>query len=288
MKIRIAKDAGYCFGVRDAVNLAYDTANEYGEVYMLGDIVHNENVINDLDKAGAKVVQSIEDVPIDKPLLLRAHGSKRDVWKSAVEKNMKLVDATCPLVHEIHREVKKLSEEGRQIFVIGDHGHDEVVAIADQVPGSIVLASLKEAKALKKIKRAGVVSQSTQTIENVQGIINILMEKVFDLHFVNTICYPTKRNQEQIKDLAQESDVMIIIGSFTSANSKRLTELSLERNKNTYQVTNPAEIDSSWFKSNINSVGISAGASTPDWIISAVIKKVKELTNTTEREIIHE
>ena len=273
MRIKIAKDAGYCFGVRDAVNLAYDTANEYGEVYMLGDIVHNENVINDLDKAGAKVVQSIEDVPIDKPLLLRAHGSKRDVWKSAVEKNMKLVDATCPLVHEIHREVKKLSEEGRQIFVIGDHGHDEVVAIADQVPGSIVLASLKEAKALKKIKRAGVVSQSTQTIENVQGIINILMEKVFDLHFVNTICYPTKRNQEQIKDLAQESDVMIIIGSFTSANSKRLTSLSKTLNKNTYQVTISKDIDRKWFN-NCKSVGISAGASTPDYLIKEVKAKI--------------
>jgi len=273
MKITIAKDAGYCFGVRDAVNLAYDTADEHGEVYMLGDIVHNENVINDLDKAGAKVVQSIDDVPIDKPLLLRAHGSKRDVWKSAKEKGMKLVDATCPLVHEIHREVKKLSEEGRQIFVIGDHGHDEVVAIADQVPGSIVLANLNEAKSLKKIKKAGVVSQSTQTIENVQEIINILMEKVFDLHFVNTICYPTKRNQEQIKELAKESDIMIIIGSFTSANSKRLTSLSKTLNKNTYQVTISKDIDPKWFD-NCKSVGISAGASTPDYLIKEVKDRI--------------
>ena len=272
MKITIAKDAGYCFGVRDAVNLAYDTADEHGEVYMLGDIVHNENVINDLDKAGAKVVQDIDDVPIDKPLLLRAHGSKRDVWESAKEKGMKIVDATCPLVHEIHREVKKLSKEGRQIFVIGDHGHDEVVAIADQVPGSIVLANLNEAKALKKIKKAGVVSQSTQTIENVQEIINILMEKVFDLHFVNTICYPTKRNQEQIKELAKESDIMIIIGSFTSANSKRLTSLSKTLNKNTYQVTISKDINPKWFD-NCKSVGISAGASTPDYLI----KEVKDM-----------
>ena len=273
MKITIAKDAGYCFGVRDAVNLAYNTANEHGEVYMLGDIVHNENVINDLDKAGAKVVQDIDDVPIDKPLLLRAHGSKRDVWKSAKEKGMKLVDATCPLVHEIHREVKKLSEEGRQIFVIGDHGHDEVVAIADQVPDSIVLANLNEAKALKKFKKAGVVSQSTQTIENVQEIINILMEKVFDLHFVNTICYPTKRNQEQIKELARESDIMIIIGSFTSANSKRLTSLSKTLNKNTYQVTISKDIDPKWFD-NCKSVGISAGASTPDYLIKEVKDRI--------------
>ena len=273
MKITVAKDAGYCFGVRDAVNLAYDTADEYGEVYMLGDIVHNESVINDLDKAGAKVVQTIDDVPIDKPLLLRAHGSKRDVWKTAKEKGMKLVDATCPLVHEIHREVKKLSKEGRQIFVIGDHGHDEVVAIADQVPSSIVLENLSEAKALKKIKKAGVVSQSTQTIENVQEIINVLMEKVFDLHFVNTICYPTKRNQEQIKELAKQSDVMIIIGSFTSANSKRLTSLSKTLNKNTYQVTISKDINPEWFN-NCKSVGISAGASTPDYLIKEVKDRI--------------
>ena len=273
MKITVAKDAGYCFGVRDAVDLAYDTAKEHGEVYMLGDIVHNENVINDLDKAGAKVVQSIDEVPIDKPLLLRAHGSKRGVWNSAKEKGMKLVDATCPLVHEIHKEVKKLSKEGRQIFVIGDHGHDEVVAIADQVPNTIVLANSNEAKALKKIKKGGVVSQSTQTIENVQEIMNVLMQKVFDLHFVNTICYPTKRNQEQIKELAKKSDVMIIIGSFTSANSKRLTSLSKTLNQNTYQVTTSKDIDKKWFN-NCNSVGISAGASTPDYLIEEVRNRI--------------
>ena len=266
MKITIAKDAGYCFGVRDAVNLAYKTAEEHGEVYMLGDIVHNENVIEDLDKAGAKVVDSLNDIPDDKPILLRAHGSKKNIWKEAQNRNMNVVDATCPLVHEIHNEVKKLAEDGRQIFVIGDHGHDEVVAIADQVPGTIVIASEDEANKLKKYKKAGVVSQSTQTIENVQEIINILMQKVFDLHFVNTICYPTKRNQEQIKTLAVESDVMLIIGSFTSANSKRLTLLSKLINKNTYQVTCANDVNVKWFK-NCKSVGISAGASTPDYLI---------------------
>tara|TARA_Y100000996_G_scaffold102204_1_gene74387 strand:- start:6924 stop:7754 length:831 start_codon:yes stop_codon:yes gene_type:complete len=276
MKITIAKDAGYCFGVRDAVNLAYKTAEEHGEVYMLGDIVHNENVIEDLDKAGAKVVDSLNDIPDDKPILLRAHGSKKNIWKEAQNRNMNVVDATCPLVHEIHNEVKKLAEDGRQIFVIGDHGHDEVVAIADQVPGTIVIASEDEANKLKKYKKAGVVSQSTQTIENVQEIINILMQKVFDLHFVNTICYPTKRNQEQIKTLAVESDVMLIIGSFTSANSKRLTLLSKLINKNTYQVTCANDVNVKWFK-NCKSVGISAGASTPDYLIEEVKERLLSL-----------
>ena len=276
MKITIAKDAGYCFGVRDAVNLAYKTAEEYGEVYMLGDIVHNENVIHDLDKSGAKVVNSIDEVPNDKPILLRAHGTKRDIWLEANKRKMNVVDATCPLVHEIHNEVKKLAKDGRQIFVIGDHGHDEVVAIADQVPGTIVIASEEEARKVKKYKKAGVVSQSTQTIENVQEIINILMQKVFDLHFVNTICYPTKRNQEQIKTLAVESDVMLIIGSFTSANSKRLTLLSELINKNTYQVTSAKNVKDEWFD-NCKSVGISAGASTPDYLIEEVREKLLSL-----------
>jgi len=288
MKIILAKSAGYCFGVRDAVNAAYDVSKEYGEVYMLGDIVHNENVVADLEKKGVKVVEKLEEIPEDKPVLFRAHGTSKDVWKNAEDKKMNIIDATCPLVHDIHREVKELYAEGRKIIIIGDHGHDEVIGIASQVDDPIIIASIEEAQKLRKTKKAGVVSQSTQAIENVQDIISILMTKVVDLRFINTICFPTKRNHEQIIELSTVTDMILIIGSFTSANSKRLTELSLERNKNTYQVTNPAEIDSSWFKSNINSVGISAGASTPDWIISAVIKKVKELTNTTEREIIHE
>jgi 4-hydroxy-3-methylbut-2-enyl diphosphate reductase len=288
MKIILAKSAGYCFGVRDAVNAAYDVSKEHGEVYMLGDIVHNENVVEDLEKKGVKVVENLEEIPEDKPVLFRAHGTSKDVWKKAEDKKMNIIDATCPLVHDIHREVKELHAEGRKIIIIGDHGHDEVIGIASQVEGAIIIASIEEAQKLRKTKKAGIVSQSTQAIENVQDIINILMTKVVDLRFINTICFPTKRNHQQIKELSVITDMMLIIGSFTSANSKRLTELSLERNKNTYQVTNAAEIDSSWFKNNINSVGISAGASTPDWIIESVIKKVKELTNTTEKEIIHE
>ena len=288
MKIILAKDAGYCFGVRDAVNSAYDTSKEYGEVYMLGDIVHNESVVNDLEKNGVKVVSNLNQIPDDKPVLFRAHGTAKEVWKDAVNKKMNIIDATCPLVHEIHKEVKQLDKEGRKIIIIGDHGHDEVIGIASQVKDSIIISNVEEAEKLKKTKKAGIVSQSTQTIENVQDIINILMTKVFDLRFVNTICFPTKRNQEQIKELSNIVDLMIIIGSFTSANSKRLTQLSFERNKNTHQVTNATEIDVSWFEKNINSVGISAGASTPDWIIESVIKKVKEITNTVDREIIYE
>ena len=287
MKIFLARDAGYCFGVRDAVNLAYDTAEAHGEVYMLGTIVHNERVIENLSNAGAKVVEMLDDVPEDKPILFRAHGTAPELWKKADKKKLDLVDATCPLVTEIHDEIKKLEEEGRRTIIIGDHGHDEVIAIAAQVSNPIIIANVDEAKVLRKMKKAGVVSQSTQMIENVQEIMNVLMEKVFDLRFVNTICFPTRRNHEQIKELAVQCDVMIVIGSFTSANSKRLTQLALERNKRSYQVTTTEELDMSWFN-DCETVGISAGASTPDEIINDVVKHIKIIGRVAEKEIVYE
>ena len=284
MKILLAKNAGYCFGVRDAVDMAYDTAKEHGDVYMLGHIVHNENVVNDLDKAGAKVVDSLDKVPEGRPVLLRAHGTHVDIWKEAKQKNMNIVDATCPLVRDIHDEIKQLEADGRKIIIIGDHGHDEVVGIASQVKNPMIVATPEEAIKLRKTKRAGVVSQSTQTIENVQEIVNILMIKVVDLRFINTICFPTKRNQEQIKELSEKCDVMFVIGSFTSANSKRLTDLSKERNKRSYQVTCALDINEKWLE-DCNVVGISAGASTPDNIIEEVLERIKEIGNVREEEI---
>ena len=287
MKILLAKDAGYCFGVRDAVNLAYNSAKENINVYMLGTIVHNENVVDDLSRAGARVVDSLDDVPSDKPVLFRAHGTSAKIWNEAQEKKLNVIDATCPLVTEIHHEIKKLEAEGRKCIIIGDHGHDEVVGIAAQVEDAIIVANAAEAKKLRKMKRAGVVSQSTQMIENVREIINILMEKVFDLRFVNTICFPTRRNHEQIKELAAICDVMIVVGSFTSANSMRLTQLALERNKKSYQVTSAGDLEPDWFRDQ-EKVGISAGASTPDEIIKGVVNKIKEIGQVAEKEVVYE
>ena len=286
MKVFVAKDAGYCFGVRDAVNLAYKTADKYGNVYMLGDIVHNENVVKDLKNAGTKVVQSLKEIPENKPVLFRAHGTETQVWENAKEKNMNIIDATCPLVREIHDAVSKLEKERRRIIIIGDHGHDEVIGIASQVADPIIIENPEEAKSLRKMKNAGIVSQSTQTIENVQNIINILMTKVFDLRFVNTICFPTKRNQNQIKELADSCDVMLIIGSFTSANSKRLSQLSKLRNSNSHQITGAQNICSDWFL-NAESVGISAGASTPDNLIEEVVEFVKHLDPEMKKEMVY-
>ncbi len=287
MKIIIAKDAGYCFGVRDAVNLAYATAKEHGDVYMLGHIVHNENVVKNLHKAGAKVVRKLKDIPDEKQILFRAHGTAASVWDRAHQKEMKIIDATCPLVKDIHDEVRTLEKEGRNIIIIGDHGHDEVIGIASQVENPVIIANPDEAMQLRKMKKAGVVSQSTQTIENVQKIVNILMTKVFDLRFVNTICFPTKRNQQQLKDLSEKCNIMIVIGSFTSANSMRLTQLAKERNERSYQVTCADDLDREWFN-DTDVVGISAGASTPDNIIEEVTRRIKSFAKTFEEELVYE
>ena len=286
MKILVAKDAGYCFGVRDAVNLAKKSGSDFQEVYMLGDIVHNETVVDDLNKRGSKVVKSLNDIPEDKPVLFRAHGTDPETWKKAQKKKLNIIDATCPLVTEIHEEIKELESENRRTIIIGDHNHDEVVGIAAQVKNPIIISCVDEAKELGKMKRAGVVSQSTQMIENVQEILNVLSEKVYDLRFVNTICFPTRRNHDQIKKLSNICDLMIVIGSFTSANSKRLTQLSLERNKNSFQVTCADDINESWFDG-IESVGISAGASTPDNLIEDVIAKVKLFSKIKVKEEIY-
>ncbi|MFC1543405.1 4-hydroxy-3-methylbut-2-enyl diphosphate reductase [Candidatus Neomarinimicrobiota bacterium] len=276
MEVRVAKDAGYCFGVRDAVNMAYKAGREHGSVYMLGDIVHNEQVVRDLADAGARVVSSLDEVPDGAPVLFRAHGTPVDIWEQAEARGIQVIDATCPLVREIHNEVRRISTDGRQVIIIGDHGHDEVTGIASQVPNPIIVATPEEARALRKMKRAAVVCQSTQMIANIQDIVNILMAKVFDLHFINTICFPTKRNHEQIKLLAAESDVMIVIGSFTSANSKRLTQLALEQNPRSYQVTCADEINEEWFEA-AHKVGISAGASTPDYLIAEVKSRIETI-----------
>ncbi len=275
LKVRVAKEAGFCFGVRDAIEKARQTAKEHGKVYMLGNIVHNERVVRQLADEHVKVVKNLDDVD-GAPVLFRAHGTVPEVWEQAAKRDLSIIDATCPLVHEIHHEIKRLNEEGRKLFIIGDHGHDEVIGIQAQVPDATVIATVEEALKVPRLKKAGLVSQSTQMIENVQAIVSILTMKIFDLRFVNTVCFPTRRNQEQIKLIAPISDVMIIVGSFTSANTKRLLEVSLTMNENSFMVQRAEDIKASWFK-NADSVGVSAGASSPDDLIEEVVEHLENM-----------
>ena len=282
MKVTLARGSGFCFGVRDAVKMAHESASDYGNVYMLGDVVHNEHVVKHLDESGVVVVDKLTDVK-DAPVLFRAHGTSTEVWDNARKMGLNIIDATCPLVTQIHEEVKELEKEGRQIFIIGDHGHDEVIGISSQVENATILSKPEEAMSLRKMKKVGVVSQSTQTIENVQEIINILITKATDFRFINTICFPTTRNQEAIKDLSAKNDIMIIIGSYTSANTKRLTSISKGLNTDTYQVQTADDLLEDWFEGK-DTVGVSAGASTPDQLIQKVISKLSEFSVNMKTE----
>ncbi len=277
-KINVAKYSGFCFGVKRAVDMALEESRKSDNVIMLGDIVHNEHVVKKIDDAGVKVMNelSTEDPGT---LLLRAHGAVPGVYEEAKKMNYNVVDATCPLVIEIHEIVKKMEEEKYRIVVIGDYGHDEVVGISGQVKDAIVIAKPEDVKdKLPKMSRKlGVVVQSTQNIDNARKIISELVPYCQELKFVDTICKPTKLYQAEIRKMPHENDVMIIVGSFTSANTKRLAEISTELNSRSYQVESAQDLERGWFD-NADNIGVTAGASTPDWIIEEVVEKIKELT----------
>jgi len=277
MEFHVAKSAGFCFGVKRAVQMALDAARtETGPIYMLGEIVHNEHVIRQLRDAGIRVVETLAQVDAG-TLLIRAHGAVPQVYETARQKGLKILDATCSLVLEIHKLVRQFEAEGYTMVIIGDHGHAEVQGIAGQVKSALIVASPAEAAAkIGKIARIGLVVQSTQNIENVQQIVGMLAGKCRELRFVNTICATTRDHQREIRQLPLENDIMLIIGSRHSANTCRLVEISKALNPRTYQVESADDVLPAWF-AGVNSVGVSAGASTPDLIIEQVIEKIQAL-----------
>jgi 4-hydroxy-3-methylbut-2-enyl diphosphate reductase len=275
LTITVARNAGFCFGVKRAIDLAREAVAEHHKVAMLGDIVHNESVVADLEKAGVIVFSDIDQVPSGMPVLFRSHGTPLPIWQKAAEKGLVIIDATCPLVKEIHKASKMLAEDNRKIIIIGDKGHEEVEGIASQTHDPIILSNAADALQLRALKRAGIVIQSTQFMDNVNEIVNILVTKVQDLRIINTICQPTRNRQKQLKELAVQNDVMIIVGSFTSANTKRLTSIAKQINPRSYQVQGPEDVDLGWFKA-ATTVGVSAGASTPAETVVAVVKKINQ------------
>ncbi|MEW6363060.1 MAG: 4-hydroxy-3-methylbut-2-enyl diphosphate reductase [Acidobacteriota bacterium] len=274
MEINLARTAGFCFGVRRAIKIALREAAKDSNVFMLGDIVHNEHVVADINRSGIRVVSDMEQIPQGSTILLRAHGSTPEVYSGATAQGIRLVDATCPMVLEIHERAKRLETEGYTVAIIGDHNHDEVVGIAGHLNSSVVFASPQEVRDHRgAYKKLGIVVQSTQDIENVRRIVAELVTKTAELRFFNTICKPTKDHQEEIRTMPVANDVMVIVGSFTSANTMRLTKISRSLNPRTYQVQSAEDLKAEWFEG-VRSVGVSAGASTPDYIIRSVVDQI--------------
>lgn len=262
-----------------AVDKALDEAEKSDNVVMLGDIVHNEHVVKKIDDSGVRV---IDDLSSDKPgtLLLRAHGTTPGVYEEAADKGYKIVDATCPLVLEIHEFAKGLEKDGYKVVIIGDYGHDEVMGIAGQIQNPIIISKPEEVedKIPSRVRKLGVIVQSTQNIENAQAIVQKLMILGREMKYYDTICKPTKLYQAEIRTMPKENDVVLVVGSYTSANTKRLTEISLSINPRTYQVECGSDVRKEWLDG-AETIGITAGASTPDWIIDEVEKSVRKLVD---------
>lgn len=278
MKINVAKSAGFCFGVKRALKIAREIAESGTEVEMLGDLVHNEEVVKNIESKGIKKVKRLRG-GTNKTLLIRAHGASADVYKRAEQKGYTIVDATCPMVKEIHDIVKVSKKEGCKIVIIGDKHHDEVRGIMGQLKNrAMVIDSMRNIPLdeMKRIKKACVVVQSTQNVEKTIRIVDKLKKHVRELKFYNTICKPTRIKQKEAKDMPLVNDVMIIIGSRTSANTKRLYEISKSLNKRSYWIESSTEVNPKWFDG-AQSVGIMAGASTPDTTTQKVINRIRSL-----------
>jgi len=278
MKIHLAKSAGFCFGVRRAITMALETAKTQKPVFMLGDIVHNEKVVKQIQDAGIKKISSLLQGR-NKTLLIRAHGSSKRTLQKAVKLGYKVIDATCPMVKEIHKIACNLETHGYRVIIIGDKRHDEVQGIVGQLKSkALVIDKLRNIPLarIKKIKKAGIVVQSTQNLDNVLAILRQLRKYIPKIAFHNTICNPTRTKQDEVKTMPLENSVMIIIGSKTSANTKRIYEISKALNKNSYWVNSTKEIKKIWLD-NTKSIGITAGASTPESSIQEIIKKIKTL-----------
>ncbi len=277
MKINLAKSAGFCFGVKRAISIAYKTIESNDDVFMLGDIVHNEDVSRQISNAGIKKIKQLSRGK-NKTLLIRAHGAAKKTFEKAHRLGYLTIDATCPMVKEIHKIAKESEQNGYTIIVIGDKKHDEVQGITGQLKNkTIVIDSIENIplEKIKKINKAAVVVQSTQNIEKVIKIVHILRKNIKEFKFFNTICRPTRIKQEEIKIMPRNNDVMIIIGSRSSANTRRLYEISKSLNDYSYWIQSKDNLRLKWFD-NAKSVGITAGASTPNSITQNIIDYIKK------------
>lgn len=280
MKINIAKSSGFCFGVKRALKIAREAAGKKNKVYMLGDIVHNERVVKEITVLGIKKIKGLGKGK-GKILLIRAHGAPAKVFETARKAGYKVIDATCPKVTEIHKIAGELENKGYTIIIVGDKNHDEVQGIIGQLNSkTIIIEKLKDvsAKNLKKVKKAAIVVQSTQNLDKTLAIVKALKKHIKNLKFFNTICQPTRNKQKEVKNLPSKNDLMIIIGSRSSANTKRLYEISRSLNKKSYWIQSQKDIKACWFKG-ILSLGIIAGASTPEATTNEIVSRIKKITS---------
>jgi 4-hydroxy-3-methylbut-2-en-1-yl diphosphate reductase len=275
MQVRMADHLGMCFGVRDAIDLALDLTRQ-GPLTILGDLVHNPDVVAHMDAAGARRATQPEEVRT--PLvLLTAHGTADHVKAQLKHQGLQVHDATCPLVKRVHLALARLVEEGRHPVVIGQPHHVEVRGLVGDLNEYTIVQTEDDlgqlAARLERDPRSrlGIVAQTTQPLERVVELVEALARRFpqAEVRFIDTVCQPTKDRQDALRSLAAETDVVVVVGGPDSNNSRKLTELARQLGRPAYQVANASQLRTEWFR-DCRTVGLTAGTSTPDPIIAEV------------------
>lgn len=275
-RILIASEAGACYGVERALQMVEAAARKAtGPVHTLGPLIHNPRVVDDLAARGVTVVASPEEAA-GGALLLRTHGVTPDEEARARALCSEVLDATCPFVKKVHLAARRLADEGYQVVVVGEKGHPEVEATLPHAPGAIVIGTSAEAEAIAPCKRIGVVVQTTQSRARLSEVVGALLAKAEEVRVLNTICEATSGHQGACAELAAQADVMVVIGGRISANTTRLAEISRELCPATHHVEGADELLPAWFKG-AQTIGITAGASTPAAQIEAVRSAIQEM-----------
>ncbi len=275
MEIRKAKVQGFCFGVAITVKKAEESIAKRDDVTTLGHVVHNPQTVATLEANGLRNATSVDEVDAG-ALFVRAHGLPVEVFDKAKAKGLEIIDATCPMVTKIHVQAEKLKEQGYKIIVIGDPSHPEVKGTLSHVPGAWCIETVQDVAKLPRGSRMGVVVQSTYSRERFSDIVKALSEKYYEVRAVNTICTDTNNRQSEALRLADEVDVMVVVGGKTSANTKHLAELSESHGARAYHIEGPDELKPEWFDG-VNVAGLMSGASTPGWLVDKVQARMEEL-----------
>jgi 4-hydroxy-3-methylbut-2-enyl diphosphate reductase len=277
MEVKLARKRGFCFGVEDAIELAERTvsANEPGHVVALGPVIHNRQVVEDLEQAGLNQSGDLEVLDSGTTVLIRSHGAAPDTYERAKQKELSIVDATCVLVKKAQTVVKKLHEEGYQVVMIGDENHPEVKGVIGYAPDVIVIDSENDIDTmLPQRAKLGIVAQTTHTPEHVAHMIGAIAARPFrELKVVNTLCLEVVRRQEAVAELCDEVDVMFVLGGLHSANTRELARISEEKGRRTFHLETWEQFKPEMVEG-CKVAGITAGASTPDHIINEFAERL--------------
>lgn len=282
MEILLAKQAGFCFGVKRATQLAFEAAERGGETYTLGPIIHSPQVVQRLEEMGVRALSEVKEAKHG-TIIIRSHGVAAHELDGAANCDLEIVDATCPFVKKAQDHVAGLSKAGYDVVVVGDLDHPEVQGIVSYATGRVfVVSSEEEAERLPRMAKIGVVAQTTQSFETLKGVVTVCLGKGGEIRVYNTICDATAVRQEEAKALAGKVDCMVVIGGFNSANTKRLAEVCAELLPRTHHIETASQVDPAWFEG-VEKVGVTAGASTPKWLIDEVLDRIAEVDQDKKR-----